>query len=182
MKRFACVAVVAVMGWVLAGGSTGFGAPPKKTPPPKHGGGKPAHPPSKPKPLPHKGSDNLKDNGKDKEKNNGKEKGKGKPKEGVHEEHQSNKPAEPKNLTVNKPTVGSPNDGTPGVTPAGDAGPSGGGVPNVGSTSLSGLPLIQFRVNPLERDRYDAAAKAARMELPDWIRNRLNAAADRDLK
>jgi hypothetical protein len=195
MKRFAWFAMVAVMGWILAGGSTGFSAPPKKAPPPKHGGGKPAHPGAKPKskPEPHQPhrAGNKPDNAKEKEK----EKEKGKANEGAHEEHKSNKQAESKakehlhgehdtikNRTVNKSPAGSVNGSAPGVTPAGDAGPSGGGMPAVAGPSLPGGPQMLFSVNPSERDRYDAAAKAARLNRDEWIRRTLNTAAARELK
>jgi outer membrane biosynthesis protein TonB len=190
MKRFAWFAMVAVMGWVLVGGSTGFSAPPKKAPP-KHGGGKPAHPGAKPesKTEPHRAG-NKPNNAKEKEKE--KEKEKGKPKEGAREEHKSNEQPESKakeylhgehdtieNRTVNKPPAGSVNGGAPGVGTGGDAGPAGdaSGGPDVSGPGMTGRPQLFFGFNEAERGRYDSAARRAGLSRDEWIRRTLNIAA-----
>jgi uncharacterized protein (DUF1778 family) len=41
---------------------------------------------------------------------------------------------------------------------------------------------IEFRVDRSEEDAYDAAAKAAKMDRSEWMRDRLNAAAKRELR
>ena len=191
MKRLTCFAIVAVVGWILAGGSTSFSAPPKKAPPPKQGGGKPAHPAGKPKPEPHRshGAGNKPDNNKEKEKL---EREKGKPKEGAHEKHKSNEQPESKakehlhgeqdaieNRTVNKPPAGSVNGGAPGVGTGGDAGPAGNapGGPDVIGPGMTGRPQLFFGFNESERGRYDSAARAAGLSRDEWIRRTLNIAA-----
>jgi hypothetical protein len=195
MKRLAWFVMVAVVGLMLTGGSTGFGAPPKRAPA-KHGGGKPAHSgakhPSKLKPHPaHKGgakSGNAKEKpGNPKKKENGK-----KSKEGAQEEHKD-KLAESKpkkdsddrreqNVTANKPTGASVSVGTPGAVGGGDAGAADAGVPSADGPNLPGRPQIFFSFNLSERDRYDAAARAAGVSRDEWIRSRLSAAISRELK
>jgi hypothetical protein len=200
MKRVTCFAIVAVVGWILASGSTGFSAPPKKAPPLKHGGGKPAHPAAKPqsKPKPHdahKGAPNQ---------NNGKEKENDKSKVGAHEEHKSDKLAKDdlhdhhedihpnlhgehdtiENRTVNKTIGGSVNGGTAGAATGGDAGRAGdaSGGPDVGGGGMTGRPQLFFGFNESERGRYDSAARAAGLNRDEWIRRTLNTAAGRELK
>ena len=53
MKRLAWFVMVAVVGLMLTGGSTGFGAHPKKAPA-RHGGGKPAHSARSTRPNPNR--------------------------------------------------------------------------------------------------------------------------------
>ena len=72
-------------------------------------------------------------------------------------------------------------DGTPGVVTAGD-GAAAPVAADVAAPVPSGRPQIQFSVDPSEIDSYDAAARAAGMSREEWIRNRLNAAAGREMK
>ncbi len=41
---------------------------------------------------------------------------------------------------------------------------------------------IEIRVDRSEEESYDAAAKAAKMDRSEWMRDRLNAAAKRELR
>src|SRR5262249_20096976 len=48
--------------------------------------------------------------------------------------------------------------------------------------AVANRPQIHFSVDPSERNAYDAAAQAVGMSRADWIRSRLNAALDNELK
>ena len=74
-------------------------------------------------------------------------------------------------------------DGTVGVATTGDGVAAPASVAaDVAAPAPSGRPQVQFSVDPSELDSYDAAARAAGMSRAEWIRNRLSAAADRELK
>jgi hypothetical protein len=203
MKRLAWLAMVAVVGLMLTGGSTGFGAPHKKAPA-KHGGGKQAHPNAKQsKPKQHPAHNGGAKTGKGKEEGTAKQKQNGKESKEKAKEDHKDKPADPNSkkegderrgekVIVNKPVGPSVGGATPGVvTPggtgaavsgAGDAGPADAGVPNVGGPGLPGRPQLVYSFNVPERDRYDAAARAAGVSRDEWIRTRLNAAVGREVR
>jgi|HubBroStandDraft_6_1064221.scaffolds.fasta_scaffold301794_2 hypothetical protein len=76
-------------------------------------------------------------------------------------------------------------DATTGAPVAADDGAVGTDAVVTGSAPgavAANRPQIHFSVDPSERNAYDAAAQAAGMSRADWIRSRLNAALDNELK
>jgi hypothetical protein len=55
-------------------------------------------------------------------------------------------------------------------------------VPAAAATAVSGRPQIHFSVDPAERDSYDVAAQNAGMSRGEWIRSRLDAAIQQELR
>jgi hypothetical protein len=184
MKRAVWFAMAAVLGWMLAGESVGWGAPrhgahpvakkahPPKPKAPKHGGGKTAPHPKKEKGTAEKAN-----------KNEAAKPGDPKHEAGKETKHEVHKPDAMASQDLDRAHdhlddlhhhrhgvngVNGVVDGGGDAVVPGDAGPleSGGPV----------RPQIHFRVQDSERDAYDSAAKAAGISRAEWIRSRLNAA------
>jgi hypothetical protein len=179
---------------------------------PKHSGGKPAHhaapkPEAKPKEHPHnhesgKPSAPQPQAGKSKEANHQEHKPIGmasesKTHEKSHEHHHDHHDDHHDELhhhrhghewvggvdVENGSNSSSGSDGAAGlVVPGTDGTAAAAVVPALAGAALSNRPQIQFSVDPVERDSYDSAARAAGMSRGEWIRSRLNAAAARESK